>query len=225
MQSNNNMNAPRQGAHPGSDEWMAFLYNEVSRNREAQLRTHLATCPECRAQMAGWTMARNDLNRWRLPVMLPAFRGVAINTLRWAAAAAIVAIVAFVAGRVTSPTAGQVARIEASLAQLAATVRQHQNTLAEAGNPGAVPSTTDEALRLLGDYAAFQAQQRRQDQSAVQSALAKLESGLHQVRGELETVAINTQTGFEQTQQNLTTLVSYTPRPESDPRGQFEKTE
>jgi hypothetical protein len=66
-----------------------------------------------------------------------------------------------------------------------------------------------ETLRLLSGYSQMQAEQQSTDQQAIALAMRNFETRLGRLRTELETVALNTETGFEQTRENLTRLASF----------------
>jgi anti-sigma factor RsiW len=48
--------------HPQSEEWMAYLYREVSRSERTKLAAHLAECGECQAQVKRWENAMRALD-------------------------------------------------------------------------------------------------------------------------------------------------------------------
>jgi hypothetical protein len=62
---------------------------------------------------------------------------------------------------------------------------------------------------LLGNYSRAQEDKRAADRQAFGLALKAFENQLARVSGDLETVAVNTQTGFQETHQNLSQLVSF----------------
>ena len=186
--------------HPGTAEWMAFLYEELPPATRRALGAHLAGCSTCAAQLQTWRASMNSLDQWTLPPPRRAARHWA-PALKWAAAAAVILLLGFGIGRQTSPAAADVAALKASVAQLEEIARRQ---------PGSDPSETattaanNETLRLLAEYSRLQDDQRTADRLAVQALGARLNS----VRAELETVALNTEDGFQQTHENLTQLVS-----------------
>ncbi len=193
--------------HPDASEWMDYLYREVASERRRELEAHLAECADCTKLVADWRDSMATLNQWKLPRMrrrlnrwLPAFK--------WAAAAAVVLIFGFALGRQTSSNARDVAGLKASVAQLSDLV-QRQNAAAISNSVVlATRAASTEVARVLSDYAELQDAQRTSDQQAVAAALNNFDTRLAALRTELETVAVNTATGFEQTHDNLTRLAS-----------------
>ena len=61
-----------------------------------------------------------------------------------------------------------------------------------------------ETQRLLADYARLQEDQRATDRLAFRA----MDLRVNKLRSELETVALNTESSFEQTHENLTRLVA-----------------
>ena len=66
-----------------------------------------------------------------------------------------------------------------------------------------------ETVRLLTQYTALQENQRTADQLALKDVLDTFDVRLASLRTELETVAVNTEGGFQATRQNLARLVSF----------------
>jgi hypothetical protein len=149
----------------------------------------------------------NALDDWPLPAKRYARRQW-MPTLRWAAAAAVVLAVGFGLGRQSSNARAEVAALKTSIADLTAVVeREHNFNLS---NSMAIAATANtETLRLMSDYARLQQEQRAADQEVIKTALRSFDLRLGRVRSDLQTVAVNTEAGFEQTHQNLAQLVSY----------------
>jgi hypothetical protein len=103
-----------------------------------------------------------------------------------------------------------VAELKASVAQLVETVQRERGVNLTNSVTIATAAASTETLRLLSEYSRLQAEQRTADQAAVAVALRNFETRLGRLRTELETVALNTESGFEQTRENLTRLVSFT---------------
>ena len=193
--------------HPNSSEWMSFLYHECAPERQRELDTHLAACPACASQVQTWRSSMKALEDWPPPAKRHARRQLA-PALKWAAAAAVVLAIGFSLGRQTSNARAEVAALKTSVADLTAMVaREHNFNLS---NTVAIAATANtETLRLLGDYARLQQEQRVTDQEVVKTALRSFDLRLGRVRSDLQTVAVNTEAGFEQTHQNLAQLASY----------------
>jgi anti-sigma factor RsiW len=193
--------------HPNSSEWMSFLYGECPAERRRELDTHLAACATCAGQVQTWRSSMNALDDWPLPAKRHARRQW-VPTLKWAAAAAVVLAVGFAIGRETSNSRAEVAALKSSLADLTAVVeREHNFNLSNSLAMAATANT--ETLRLMSDYARLQQVQRASDQEVIKTALRSFDLRLGRVRTDLQTVAVNTEAGFEQTHQNLAQLVSY----------------
>lgn len=114
--------------HPSSEEWMAYLYDDVPdapEQRRAEAEAHLAACPECRRQVAEWraTLGLLDEDRaWTpkgapvIPTAVGTHRdeggkprsliggwGSSCPWLPWALAAGVVISASFLAGRAWGP--------------------------------------------------------------------------------------------------------------------------
>lgn len=207
--------------HPDVTEWMAFLYGEVAPERKHELEAHLAGCANCAAELAGWRSGMTALDDWKLPVKRRTPRR-ALPVLKWAAAAALVLGVGFLFGRQFSPASAELAELKASVAQLAESVQRERGVNLTNSVNIATAAANAETLRLLSGYSQLQAEQRTTDQQAIALAVRNFETRLGRLRTELETVALNTENGFEQTRENMTRLASFsaplpneteTPRP------------
>jgi hypothetical protein len=204
MQTENpNTRTPGAVNHPSAAEWMAFLYEEVAPQQKRELQAHLAQCAACAEQVKGWRAGMTALNEWPLPIVRRAPHRWQ-PMVKWAAAAAVVLGVGFFMGRQTTTTASEFAALKTSVAQLTETVKRdrHLNTMNAAATANA------EVLRLLAEYARLDEDGRAEDRKTVALALQEFESRLARLRAELETVAVNTEDGFQQTQEGLTRLVS-----------------
>jgi len=193
--------------HPNSSEWMSFLYGECAPERRHELDAHLAACPACAGQVQTWRSSMNALDDWPLPAKRHGRRQW-VPALKWAVAAAIVLAVGIGIGRQTSNASAEVAALKNSIADLTAVVeREHTFNLSNSLALAATANT--ETLRLMGDYARLQHEQRAADQEVIKTALRSFDLRLGRVRSDLQTVAVNTEAGFEQTHENLAQLVSY----------------
>jgi hypothetical protein len=194
--------------HPGASEWMSFLYGECAPERQRELGAHLAACPTCAGQLQTWRSGMNALDDWPLPARRRARRQW-FPALRWAAAAAVALAVGFALGRQTSNARSEVATLKDSVTQLTALVQSER--MFNLSNSVAVAATANtETLRLLHEYARLQQEQRAADQEVIKTALRTFDLRLGRVRSDLQTVAVNTEAGFEQTHENLAQLVSFT---------------
>lgn len=214
--------------HPTHEDWMSFLYGEDSPERHGELEAHLRGCSACAIRMDSWRTSAKALDDWALP----AARRVVVRGMawKWAAAAALVLGVGITIGRLAFPHGADAAALRASLAQefdqkiasaradVIAELRQQQGEAT-----GRLLATTQETAaaemqRWTTQYARDQEDQRLGDKEALVTTLrqfdAKYAASLALLRKELETVAVNTQDGFTETEQRLGQLASF--RPPSD---------
>ncbi len=188
--------------HPDQADWMGYLYNDIEPGRRAELRRHLKQCPECAARFGGWRKTMTALDQWQLPGPISApFKWMPV--LQTAAAAALVLLIGFGLGRLSSRTDQELGALRAAIDALA----QPQPT-----------AVTENTTRLLVEYSALQETQRHDDQRKLGLALQTLNARVDRLGAELQTVAVNTEDGFEQAQQNFSRLVSFSVPAESRSR-------
>ena len=188
--------------HPGTEEWMAYLYNELAPERKRELHAPLAQCADCGKQLHQWRAGMLALDEWKM--LAPRLKVLAqppATLLKWAAAAVVVLVAGFAVGRQSSNAAREVAELKNSVIQLTQRMDEER---------AATSAMREQALRLLNEYARLDNARRTEDREAVELALRDMDSRLFKLRSELETVAVNTETGFRQTKEGLTTLASYT---------------
>jgi len=195
--------------HPEEADWMDFLYGEVAPTRKRELLAHLKECHVCSGNVDQWRESMQALDQFQLPPPPRAGRSW-IPALRLAAAAVFVLVIGFAIGRRSSPSA-EIADLRNSVAQLALMVQTQGTTSYSNSLFAATTAANEETLRLLGDYSRAQDEKLIADRQALAVALQTFEARLAQVRSELETVAVNTQTGFQETHHNMSQLVSYFP--------------
>ena len=188
--------------HPGAEEWMAYLYNELAPERKRELHAHLAQCGDCGKQLHQWRAGMLALDDWEVPApRLKILTQQPATVLKWAAAAVIVVVAGFAIGRRSSNAASEVAELKHSVAQLTQRMDEER---------AATSALRDQSLQLLAEYAKLDEARRTEDRGTIELALREMDSRLLKLRTELETVAVNTETGFRQTKEGLTTLASYT---------------
>jgi hypothetical protein len=197
--------------HPQPEEWVEFLYEETPGPRRRQIEAHIANCPTCAGKMKSWSETLQALDRFELPVIarpakswMPAFR------LAAAAAVMLAAGLGFAIGKRSSSSA-EVEELRHSVAQMELMLQSNQTLVYSNSIFAATTAANEETLRLLADFAHSQDEKLLTDRQAVGLALTDFEARLGKVHRDLETVAVNTQTGFQQTRQNLTELVAYFP--------------
>ena len=197
--------------HPSAKEWMAYLYREVAPGRARELRDHAEGCPVCGEQLSRWRLDLVTLNEWKLPAFSQKKpRPSRVTGLKWAAAAAVLLFAGFAVGQVFLRNASQVAELKTSVARLAEQVNNQPTGEATDSFIAINHQTRDELIQLLADYSKLNEAQRTEDRRAFGLALRELELRVGRLRAELETVALNTESGFRQTKEGLTTLASYT---------------
>ncbi|MBI3877413.1 MAG: zf-HC2 domain-containing protein [Verrucomicrobia bacterium] len=91
--------------HPTHEEIVSHFYGELPPARRAELTTHLADCPECRATAEELRSVMSELDGWKLPAPRRRVRIWAQPALQWAVAAAIAVAVGIGIGRFTAPRA------------------------------------------------------------------------------------------------------------------------
>ena len=183
--------------HPLSEEWISFLYGEMPGAGSERLTAHLQECAECRTRLQGWRGAMGQLDHWQVaPVASGRRRWV--RTAQWSAAAAVMITLGFGLGRVIKPTPVNATEIRNSIQS---DIRRE--LLAESGN-----HRTE-----WEQYKALLQQQREEDNRLMITAMRKIESDREQelmaLRKDLETVAVLTQAGFQQANQQIASLEGY----------------
>jgi anti-sigma factor RsiW len=200
--------------HPDQAEWMAFLYGEIPSKTKRDLQAHLKACPECAAQVQSWRASMKALDSWKLPRLRPAIAFNFTPIIKWAAAAAAILLMGFLLGRRGLVSASEVAELKASVAQLNLLV-QNQTVSASNSIAAATTAANDETLRLLTDYSRSLEEQRAADRQSVSFALHALTFRVNHLDSDLETVAVNTENGFEQTHENITRVASLSLAPQN----------
>ena len=195
--------------HPSAEAWMEFLYGEMPAPQRRELGNHLAQCPICSQQLKSWRTGMTALDEWQLPAVrrTPSQWQPA---LKWATAAAAVLCIGFLLGRQTSSAAGELAALKASVARISETVERDREANAVNALDEATGAAQAEVVRLLADYTHAAEAVRTEDRRTTALALRQMELRLGRLRAELETVAVNTEGSFQQTQEGLASLASMT---------------
>jgi hypothetical protein len=180
--------------HPSEQEWMGWLYGEVSRAEKASLAAHLKECGGCRAEVNRWERAQSALDLDK--TVTPRVRAeIPAPWLKWGIAAGLALMIGFSAGRRAG--ASDVQAMRASLKV--------------------------ELSAELAEYKTSAEQKTAQDNKLILAALGKAEADRLAdsawLRKELETVAVTTQDSLQETHQQIVTLANYT-RPEDKVSGQ-----
>ena len=89
--------------HPNREEWMAYLYKEVGRKRQAELKEHLKQCSQCQADVTTWQSVMKELDTWQLPQAgsISRSRRDIKWAVRWTGAAVLLIFAGYAVGRVT----------------------------------------------------------------------------------------------------------------------------
>jgi len=179
--------------------------------------------------VAQWQATMKNLDAWKLPVAsalsVGERSGIFQPALKWAAAAAIVLGIGFGVGRISSLASGDMETARASLqsefdrkietarVELAGHFqRQQADALQQV--VAASASGKAEMERLLTELARSAEETRVVDSESMAAALQRLDdkwTALHAgLRKELETVAVLTEDGFNDTQHKLYQLANFT---------------
>jgi hypothetical protein len=154
-----------------------------------EIAQHVEGCAECRGRVTSWRNIRQALHRWELPQRSLALTAQPRTSktreiARWAVAAMVMLAVGYGVGRNTGASTTDVKQLRAELAeQLRGELRQDLQT---------------EMMRFATDDLA---QQRQEYQRALVQAAAQLEArrlaDYTALRRDVETVAVQTQEGFD----------------------------
>jgi len=169
--------------HPTREEWMSFIYDEMNARERATLATHLQDCAGCAAQVKQWQRATTELDSWRFRPARRKTGSQAIFTrplLRWAAAAFILLGASFVFGRLgAASVAGKNLRVA-----IEPEIRRQLSQEFEA--------------RRIEDARAFYAALEKLDAQRIADYVS--------LKKELDTVAVLTDAGLRNTEQELAQL-------------------
>ena len=207
--------------HPTREEWMSYLYDELPAPTKSALQVHLEVCAECRSEMETWTRATHRLNDWPLPKRRAKHR-FAEPVLKWAAAAAIVALAAIGGTRLWALN-GEVTQLRADVQgslkrevesavrvklsekfarDLQAALVQVQDSAAKTGSA--------EAEALIAEFARALETKRLEEQRAMLAALQQLQTRQAEdyagLRNELETVAVFAEAGLQRAQNQIANI-------------------
>jgi hypothetical protein len=203
--------------HPTREEWMSYLYDELTGEQHANLAAHLAVCPDCKASVSEWRAVRKDLDTWKLPtkrarVVLPR------PLVKWAAAAAIMIGFGFGVGRFAASASIDAEKLRAAIEpsireQLRQEFVQTLRSELDRASSSALAASSAEARQLLADFVKVYESNRTEDNQAVYNAMNKLDTQRladnATLRKELETVAVLTDFGFRRTHEQLVQLADY----------------
>lgn len=89
--------------HPTDEQWMEFLYEEVSPEEARQMQGHIDACEVCRQRTAGWQSTMKQLDEWKVEAPARTRYLTTWGGWKWAAAACLILTSAFAAGRLSGP--------------------------------------------------------------------------------------------------------------------------
>jgi hypothetical protein len=189
--------------HPTREDWMSFLYDELEPDQRENYQAHLAVCPACKRQVDAWRGTQTELAHWSIPPQVHAVPSTPFPW-RWAAAAAVLLLASgFALGRFATPAVDTAALRQELRSELAAELRADLRQTAQA----TLATARDEARDQVAEFARYYEQNRTEDQQALARTATRLEtkqaSDHASLRKDLETVAVLTEAGFRQTQQQL----------------------
>ena len=205
--------------HPERETWIPYLFGEANSKQQRELEIHLLECGECREQLEQWRKSLHRLDEWRLPEeQLPARRFQPFAPLmKLAAAAAIVLCVGYAIGHASAKP--DIAKLRAALEpalqkemgqrmdeMLAAKLKAQTDLVMEAAMKHA-DEVGQVAARALADA-------RNEDRQTILAAFEKFDNqratDLLSLKKQLDTLAVNTDLGFSETQQRFAQFANYT---------------
>jgi len=184
--------------HPSQEEWIAYIYDECAPPELAQLKRHLDDCPACREQVRGWQGTMTQLDTWQLPAAPRRPQFTWGDALKWGIAAMLMIGLGFGLARVTARPP-DLAALRAEL------------------EPALRKQLAGELQTGLAAMATEVQTERAQDRQAIGRVLARMDQLQQQhagdyaaLRKEIETLAVNAENRFENTQEQLVQLAAYT---------------
>lgn len=215
-----------KNAHPTEEEWMSYLYTELPSEAREALSNHLQRCSECRTTIHRYEQTRMELDVWRLPAGRRTLsRG---KTFRWAAAAILLLTTSFVIGRWSAHDTQRQARFEkaweaklaATRADLESTWQREQTEFLRLATAEIGDICRDQTQETLDTFAAQFVEKTSRENARVMAALHRVDEErireYASLRKGLEMVAVLTEAGFQETQQQFTHLANTT-LPENNP--------
>jgi hypothetical protein len=206
--------------HPTNEEWMSYVYRETTGVEHARLAEHLQNCPQCQTGITEWQALQKNLDDWQIPAHGAAGRkSKQLHSsgawLKWAAALALFAGIGFGVGRVSMLASINPEKLRAAIEpeirqqlrqEFAQTLRQELDKTASA----TLTASREQARGLLDEYD----DARAVDDQAISAALDQLQSqqtaDYVSLKKQLDTVAVLTDAGLRQTQDQVVRLAAYT---------------
>jgi hypothetical protein len=206
--------------HPDQQDWISYLYREADRTTRARLETHLADCETCRSQLDQWKTVQQHLDTWRLPgpARIPRPSPAFPRIVRWAVAALLMITIGFALGRSSDPSPEDIAalrqELKAELAELVDAQIAESTTFTLA-------AAQEHNVGLMREFLDYYRAERSAENKALSTVLSRLDASRNadflSLRKDLETVALNSDVGLRQTQQQLFRLADYSQPHDSAP--------
>lgn len=227
------------GSHPSKENWMEYIYGEISPSERSFINAHLDQCPTCRNQLQTWQATHQVLSSWRLNSAQNGWLHHSWgNWFRWGIAALLVLSVGILIGRSTQPSIDKtsLARVIAPeirnsiLDELKLSrplfsqpdIAELKSKIMSEFSPANQQETAILAARLLADHQekAFvkildmMDQRQRASVAYLSDYLEKLEkqyaTSFSSLRQDLETLALSTEGEFWRSRRHLSQLASMT---------------
>ncbi len=179
--------------HPELEKLVSYSFGELKSNERRQLKAHLRACTQCRNTVETWRRSLNRLDAWKLPAQRKPI-GAFAPFFQWATAAALVLCAGVAIGRVSAT------RLDVKTVRAAIEPELRQEIMRASRQ-------TDEAIAA---FAKALESRRAEDNKAIFAVFDKLESqhaaDVLALKKELDTVALNTDAGLQQTEQQFAQL-------------------
>jgi hypothetical protein len=204
--------------HPTREEWMSYLYDELTADEHSSLAAHLAVCPDCKSRVGDWRATRKNLDAWQLPAR-PSGAPFQRPLVRWAAAAALMIGIGFGVGRLATPATAEAGRIRAEIEpeirqQLRREFTQMLRDELDKAASATLAASGEQAKHWVEDYARAIEAKHTEDSQVILDALNKLESqrlaDFVSLKKDVDTVAVNADAGLRRARQELVQLADYT---------------
>lgn len=224
--------------HPTREDWIAYLYGELTEPAKQNLDAHLHVCPQCNEQLAAWRQTQRLLNHWEIPASGARVRFVQ-PALKWAIAALFVLGIGFGLGYVAGPSLNAStlrADIEASIkdsldTKLRQQVRQELKSEFDSAIVTAHAQWTNQLASTLAKdleriarqtldasieqteslLAAYDVKRQQDERSTLTTLKTYFDTRLTRHAADLETVALLTEATFRNAQRQISQLAGYTP--------------
>jgi hypothetical protein len=183
--------------HPTREQLVAFLYEDCDRAEKSETAQHLDTCAECRNQLQTWRATATTLHKYEVAPSLSLWERAGVKALRRSWLPFSAAAAALLAAGIVLGTHWQ-SRANSNQTQLVAELRQRVE-ISEQENA--------KTKKLLADLSESMAENRAKDQAALVAVAQELQA----TRKDVETVAVLTEAGFKNAQNQLVRLANYTP--------------